>query len=62
MKYIVDIDALKDCLKLLHAPTTVYGKKCVYLENVLDMIDKFPKDEYGKECEQNYSEKGWTRI
>lgn len=49
MKHIVDTDALKDCLKLLHSPTTVCGKRCVYLENVIDMIDKFPKDKHANE-------------
>lgn len=45
MKYIVDLDALKDCLELIHSPSSVNGSKCVRLEDVKDMIDKFPKDE-----------------
>ncbi len=47
MKYIVDIDALKDCLELLHkswSEHNVYGY--VRLGDVKAMIDKFPKEEY----------------
>ena len=44
MKYIVDTDALKDCLKLLHSPTIICGEKCIRLKDVIEMIDKFPKN------------------
>lgn len=47
MKYIIDLDALKDCLKLLPNPTILNGDVCVRLDDVNVMIDKFPKDEYG---------------
>lgn len=43
MKYIVDIDALKDCLDLL--PISYSDVGCVELSMVKRMIDKFPKDE-----------------
>lgn len=46
MKYIVDIDALKDCLGLLKTPTSINRISCVYLKDVKEMIDKFPKEEY----------------
>ena len=43
MKYIVDIDALKDCLDLL--PTSYSDIGYVDLDDVKKMIDRFPKDE-----------------
>ena len=43
MKYIVDIDALKDCLDLL--PTSCSDIGCVELSDVKKMIDRFPKEE-----------------
>jgi len=43
MKYIVDIDALKDCLRLLPSERS-YGLEYVNLERVEEMIDKFPKE------------------
>jgi hypothetical protein len=46
MKYIIDIDALKACLKLLQNPFIENGKACVYLHEVEAMLDSFPKDEY----------------
>ena len=46
MKYIIDIDALKACLKLLQNPFVENGKECVYLHEVEAMLDSFPKDEY----------------
>lgn len=49
MKYIIDIDALKDCLGLLKTPSSINGISCVYLKDVKEMIDKFPKDEYETE-------------
>lgn len=46
MKYIIDLDAIKDCLDLLNNPTIINGNPTVYLADVIEMIDKFPKDEY----------------
>lgn len=47
MKYIVDIDALIDCLDLLPNPdTTDICGFHVYLNDVRELIKKFPKDEY----------------
>ena len=42
MKYIVDIDALKDCLDLLPSSHSDVG--CVDLHDVKRLIDKFPKE------------------
>lgn len=44
MKYIVDLDALKECVALLPKPVTYDGKSCVYLEDVFSMVDAFPKE------------------
>ena len=44
MKYIIDIDALKECLDLL--PTSYSDIGYVELEDVYKMIDRFPKEEY----------------
>lgn len=48
MKYVIDIDALKECLKLLPKPTVIHGNSCVHLSEVFDMIDAFPKEEADK--------------
>ena len=48
-KYIIDIDALKDCLSLLPKPVKNDNLEYVCLQAVKEMIDKFPKDEYGNE-------------
>lgn len=48
MKYIVDLDALKECVALLPKPVTYDGKSCVYLEDVFSMVDAFPKEEVKK--------------
>lgn len=48
MKYIIDIDALKECLDLL--PTSYSDIGYVELEDVFKMIDRFPKEKYGNEC------------
>lgn len=42
MKYIIDLDALKNCLDLL--PTSYSDPGCVDLCDVKKMIDQFPKD------------------
>lgn len=44
MKYIIDIDALKDCLDLL---PVYYDPNVVDLRDVKKLIDKFPKEKYG---------------
>ena len=51
MKYIIDIDALKECLDLL--PTLFSDPGYVYLNDVIRMIDRFPKEEV-KEKETLY--------
>lgn len=43
MKYIVDLDALKDCLTFMDS-FSVDGHKAVYLNNVKLFIDSFPKE------------------
>ena len=51
MKYIIDIDALKDCLDLL--PTSYSDIGYVDLDDVKKLIDRFPKEEV-KEKEKVY--------
>lgn len=46
MKYIIDLDALKDCIDLLPKPVKNGNLEYVYLQIVKEMIDKFPKEEY----------------
>lgn len=48
-KYIIDVDALKDCINLLPIPYRVNGVDMVCLNEVQAMIDKFPKDKYENE-------------
>ena len=43
MKYIIDIDCLRDCLNLLEKP--VENRDYVSLSRVIAMIDSFPKEE-----------------
>lgn len=45
MKYIIDLDALKNCLNLLYKPFSNDGEDLVYLADVQEMLDRFPKDE-----------------
>ena len=45
MKYIVDIDCLKECLGLLNQP--VVNRDYVSLTHVIAMIDSFPKEDIG---------------
>lgn len=47
MKYVVDMDALMDCLDCLEN-WDIGGQKAVYLNAVKLLIDKFPKDELKK--------------
>lgn len=46
MKYVVDLDALKDCLDFLDKPVKNGNLEYVCLQKVQAMIDKFPKEEY----------------
>lgn len=43
MKYIVDVDALKECLTLMDS-FSFNGNKAVYLCHVTRFIDSFPKE------------------
>ena len=58
MKYIIDLDALKDCLELLATP----HKKdmLVSVEAVNKMIDKFPKEECKEETKKTTTTKTKT--
>lgn len=49
MKYIVDLDALKDCLDFLEE-TKINGQSVACIKNVKLLIDRFPKEKY----------EGWT--
>lgn len=49
MKYIIDTDALKNVLNVMHKPYSINGKVCVYLDDVKDLIDEFPKDKFKEE-------------
>ena len=44
MKYIIDIDALNDCLELM-SQCKINGKPYISLETVKEIFDKFPKEE-----------------
>ncbi len=46
MNYIIDIEALKNCLELI-PKCKVNGEPYVGLEIVKEMIDRFPKEELG---------------
>ena len=43
-KYIVDVDALKECIKLLPKKYDGSNFTTVRIDDVIKMIDKFPKD------------------
>lgn len=43
-KYIVDVDALKECIKLLPKKCDGSNFTTVRIDDVIKMIDKFPKD------------------
>ena len=45
MKYIIDLEALNDCLELLRTPSAINGERTVYLKDVKEMIGKFPKED-----------------
>ena len=42
-KHIVDVDALKECL-VFAAFTKVNGQPVAFIDDVIDFIDKFPKE------------------
>lgn len=42
-KYIIDIDALKDCLDFT-AFSKVNGKPIAFVDDVTKLIDRFPKE------------------
>jgi len=44
LKYIIDLDAFKECLSVLYHPYRINGYDCVYVEDVREFIDKFPKE------------------
>lgn len=48
MKYIVDLDALKECLNLIQR-FCLNGKDGVYLNDVKGLINSFPKEEVKEE-------------
>ena len=54
-KYIVDIDALKDCINMLPIPYRINGVEMVCLDDVQKMIDKFPKDSSISNTPINYT-------
>lgn len=43
MKYIIDIDALKECLNFT-AFSKINGQPAAYLDDVKHFIDSFPKE------------------
>lgn len=45
MKYIVDVDALKECMGFVDS-TKINGDVYVSLENIKAFIDAFPKTQY----------------
>ena len=51
MKYIIDIDALKNCLGLL--PRSFSDLACVDIDDVNRMIDAFPKEKAEDNVEDN---------
>jgi hypothetical protein len=51
MKYIIDVDALKECLDLISKPFASRGRDCVYLDTVKELIDRFPKDHVTQEVQ-----------
>lgn len=49
MKYIVDLDALNECLNFLQRPFCLNGKDGAYLNDVKGLINSFPKEEVKEE-------------
>ena len=43
-KYVIDVDALKECIKLLPKKYDGSNFTTVRMDDVIEMIDKFPKD------------------
>lgn len=48
MKYVIDLDALKDCMDLLRREKSG-GLVSVYLMDVKELIERFPKEIYTDE-------------
>lgn len=48
MKYVIDVDALKNCLALLPKMVNIEGSEAIYIKDAFDMIDAFPKEEVKK--------------
>lgn len=49
-KYIIDVDAFRECLDLLSNPVKYGdGTYTVYLDDVKELLNRFPKDKYEKE-------------
>lgn len=46
MKYVIDADALKSCLELLEVPARVCGCDLVRIDDVKELIDRFPKGSF----------------
>ena len=55
MKYIIDIDALKDCLEFVSF-ANLNGKPAAYLDDVRIFIDRFPKEKADKPNHSNIRE------
>jgi len=50
MKYIVDIGALKECINLLRKESlSLYGPAYIRFSEVIDLINKFPKEKVENE-------------
>ena len=61
MKYIIDIDAFKDCLDLVEA-IKVNGHEYVAVHNVKLLIDRFPKEAYDLPADFLVSEGVGTKV
>lgn len=52
MKYIIDLDAFKECLHLLRHPILKYSIiDAVYVNDVIELLNKFPKEKYKENWE-----------
>lgn len=64
MKYIIDLDAFKECMELLRKADTSCGMHTVYIKDVKALMDVFPKEEYKEnwEIEQKGREAGLAAL
>jgi len=53
MKYVVDLEALKNCIDLLPTPVKANGEILVNRIDVKALIDAFPKDELKETKSEN---------